>query len=148
MKTAFLEELKHRRVLRQNLRYKLTNPCVFRDRGKVSKQHPANTSALIRVGDHEGDLRLFVPDKHIATTAYDRWSGAIIDDCDQRNVFLEIDIDEETGLLLGEDRPHREKAAVKRECAGPIDGGFKSWPIGWLQGSYFDTAAIPQHLDR
>lgn len=63
-------------------------------------------------------------------------------------MFLEIDVDEVTRLLLGEDRPDREKPTVKRKWTGPIDRGFKNWPVGWPQGADFDTLPIPQHFER
>lgn len=72
MKAAVFEQLQHWRVLRQHLRYELTNPCVFRNRDKVSKQQRANASALVRIDDHEGDLRLIASNKHVTATSSDR----------------------------------------------------------------------------
>ena len=146
--SAFLEDLQHRGIFRQDLGNQLLQPGLTGKRNQMAHQRRTDTLALILIDHAESDLGPPGRDDDVTPARNDRRSSFFFRHCDQGYVTDEIDVQEERDFRLGEAASYREEAPVKGLCAAAADGFTKSSLVLGSERADFDAAAIAQCLDR
>ena len=110
-------------------------------------QDRPDTLALIGIDHDESDLGLAWPHNDIASAAGDHRVSVFIDFRDERDMVVEIDIEEEGHLLLREALLWHEEAPLKRLRAGPSDRRKHLGPVIGTKRADFDRTTVAKMLD-
>src|SRR5260370_12238018 len=113
----------------------------------MAHENRADPLALICVDHDESAVGLACPDNDMTSAAGDSRASAFIDLRDERDVALEIDVEEEGHLLLREALLWREKASLNRLCAGPSDRREHLGPVIGTKGADVDRTAVANVFD-
>src|SRR5262245_54164333 len=127
--SAFLEYVQHRDVSGKDFRNQLLDPGATGNGGQMMHECPAETLALILVDHGESHLRLPGLNDDVTCAAHDHGLAALVNDCNQRDVIDEIDMQEKLDFRLGKVALHRKEAPVKRLRAAARDGCDQAGPI-------------------
>jgi hypothetical protein len=109
---ASFEDLQHWRIVRKNVRTKFAQAAVPGDRDKVTQERRANPFALILIHDHKSQFRLARLSHYITSAAGNSVSPVCFNDCNQSDVFYEVDIYKERGLAIAKISARREESPV------------------------------------
>jgi len=127
--SAFLKQLQHRAIFRQDLGNELANAPLFGDVCEMAHQQGADAPSLIIVDDKKRQLRLAWLHEHVAPATNDRWMAAFVNQRNQGNVLGEIDINEEIDLLFGELSSGNKEPAIEGAIAGSSNDGSESMAV-------------------
>ena len=100
---AFLKDLKHRLVVRQDLGGEFAQPGFASNGGEVTHQCRADALPLILVDDSKSHFSLPRPGDDIAGATDDfRSPTTLLEHCDQGHIVDEIDDNEVGAFVFGE----------------------------------------------
>jgi len=119
----------------------------MRYNSQMPHQQRADAPSLIRVDHHEGDLRLSGLHDDVTSSAGDDRSALFIDFRDERDVFVEIDVDEKIDFFFGKATFRSKKAPLKRLCTGSLDGGEHAGSIIRAKSADPDPPAVAERFD-
>src|SRR5687767_3708970 len=147
-KAAALEDLEHRRVVRQHFGDELFEPRAARDLRQMAQERRPNTPALVRILHGESDLGAPGLRDDVARCSHQPRLSRLLDQCRQRDMALEIDLRVEGHLLLAEGALRGEKSPRQRLAARAAGGGRETGAVCGLEGADLELAAVAQRLER
>src|SRR5215470_17773592 len=111
--SAALEHFQHRHVIRQDLSDQFLEPRSPSNRGEMMHEGRAETLPLMLIDHSESDLGLSRLHDDVTGAARDHWPAVFVNDCDQRHVIDEVDVQEKLDLRLRKVSFYRKEATVK-----------------------------------
>src|SRR5688572_5952642 len=122
-KAAALEDLEHRRVVRQHFGDELLEPRAAGDLRQMAQERRPNAPALVRVLHGESDLGAPGVLDDVTRCSHQQRPPRLLDQCRQGDMALEIDLRIERQLLLAEGALRAEKSPRQRLAARAGGGG-------------------------
>ena len=142
LEPAFLENLKHCGIVRQNLGYQLQEPRFACDAREVAQQGRADTLSLMLVVDRKGHLGSAWLRQDISSPAHDRRLPVFLEDSHQGDVTHEVDVDEKIDLPVRKAALEGEEATIQGLLACTSDGREKAVPIVGPEGANFEASPV------
>src|SRR6266446_8333433 len=145
--STFLKNLQHRRIIRKDFSDQFPEPGAKGDRSEMMHERRADTLRLILIDDSESYLRLPRLHEDVTPTPRDHGPAAFLHYRSQRDVIVEVDIQEKVNLRLREAASHSEETAIKGLPAAAIDGCDEVGPVVRSESADFDPPSIAQRLE-
>src|SRR5215472_18420567 len=98
--SALLEDFQHRHVIWQDLSDQFLESGFSGNRGEMMHEGRAETLPLILIDHSESDLGLSRLHEDVTCAARDHGPAAFVNDCDQRHVIDEVDVQEKLDFRL------------------------------------------------
>src|SRR3954468_4823719 len=114
----------------------------------MAHQERTDAAALPGIDHHEGHLRPPGLKDDISTSAYQDLSACVLYERHQGGMILEIDVHEESALLLREVALHHEEATLQRLHAGLFDRSKHVRFIFQPECADFNRAAVSEKFAR
>src|SRR5262249_40705121 len=111
--SAALEHFQHRHVIRQDLSDQFLEPGSPGNRGEMTHEGRAETLPLMLIDHRESDLGLSRLHDDVTGAARDHWPAVFVNDCDQRDVIDEVDVQEKLDFRLCEATFDGKETSIK-----------------------------------